>query len=133
VADEVIAAKQDLWRYATDKWLTFRVPTGHSVNRRWPVDPIWSEVQAIEIDPVMVGVIRQRQEEAAEDRLLVGLGGYLSSLGALWGAEEPGTAWGKAAPRLERYWASRGLTFGSEVGRKRARQLSITGPTEVAS
>ena len=43
--DEVVASVQDLWRYGTEEWVSLRVPTNHSVRRRWPVDPVWEEIR----------------------------------------------------------------------------------------
>lgn len=38
--DDTVASVQDLWRYGTEKWMSLRVPTNHSVRRRWPIDPV---------------------------------------------------------------------------------------------
>jgi hypothetical protein len=47
-------------------------------ERRWPVDPLWREVQAVTISPAVSGVVRRRLHQATEERLVQGLQGYLS-------------------------------------------------------
>jgi hypothetical protein len=124
--DEVLAGTQDLWRYGTTDWLTLRTPTGDARERRWPVDPLWDEVQAVGIAPDMCGVVRKRLVQAAEERIVQGLQGYLSSWAALRGTRHLGVTLEAARPVLERYIASRGRTFEGEVRRKRARFMSVT-------
>ena len=52
-ANEVLWGLQDLWHYATSSWLSYRTPTADARERRWPVDPTWEQVRAIEIVPTM--------------------------------------------------------------------------------
>jgi hypothetical protein len=124
--DEVLAGLQDLWRYATASWLSFRTPTRDRRERRWPVDPFWEEVRAVRIAPSSLGVVRHRLEQAAEERLLRGSLGYLSSWAALRDWPELEAALHGARPILERHLASHGRTFRAEVQRKRARLMSVT-------
>ncbi len=124
--EETLASVQDLWRYGTGQWLTLRLPNGDPRERRWPVDPLWQEVQAVEIAPAVCGVVRQRLVQAREERVVQGLQGYLTSWAALREHEQLDRTMEAVGPILERYLASRGRTFQSEVRRKRARLLSIS-------
>jgi hypothetical protein len=124
--DEVLAGAQDLWRYGTTDWLTLRTPTEDARERRWPVDPLWREVQAVEIAPDICGVVRRRLVQATEERIVQGLQGYLTSWAALRGTRLLGVTLEAARPVVERYMASRGRTFEAEVRRKHARLMSVT-------
>jgi hypothetical protein len=124
--DDVIASVQDLWHYGSVKWLTLRTRTGDPRRRRWPLDPQWEEVQAVHIAPTMTGVVRRRIEEASELKLLQGIQGYATSLAAVRGRDRREEAMTDIGSLIPRYLAERGLTFESEVSRKRARRLSVT-------
>jgi hypothetical protein len=82
-AEEVLAGQQDLWRYVTGSWLTYRTRTADRRARRWPVDPVWQTVQAVELTQAPLGVVRGRIAEATERQLVTGATGYLSSLAAM--------------------------------------------------
>lgn len=132
--DEVLAGVQDLWRYATGRWLSYRRATANQLERQWPIDPVWEQVRGIELAPACVGVVRRRLADAEEARLIQGSLGYLTSWSALRGHRELGHALEVIRPALERYMASRGTTFAAEVRRKQARRLEVTdGPAEVAA
>ncbi len=124
--DEVIASVQDLWHYGTVKWLSLRLPTGDPRRRRWPVDPAWEEVREVRIAPTMTGVVRRRIEQASELKLLQGIQGYATSLAAARGCDRRDHAMTDIGTLIPRYLAEKGLTFESEVARKRARRLSVT-------
>lgn len=124
--DETVASLQDLWRYGTEEWMSLRVPTNHSVRRRWPVDPVWEEIRAIRIVPMATGVVRKRLLQASELRLLQGLQGYATSLAALRGRPTRDEALEDIGRLVDRYLASRARRFDCEVRRKQARQMSVT-------
>ena len=124
--DEVVASAQDLWRYGTEQWMSLRVPTNHSVRRRWPVDPVWREIRAVPIVPTMTGVVRRRLEEANELRLLQGLQGYATSLAARRDRQQLAEAMEDFGTLVSDYLASRGRAFTEEVRRKQAQQLGVT-------
>ncbi len=127
--DEVLARIQALWTYATADWLTYRQPTSDARERRWPVDPVWREVQAVELAPVSVGLVRRRLVEAAELRLIQGGLGYLTSWAALGGHTELDGALEAIRPVLARYLESKSSTFRDEVKRKQQRRLEVSeGP-----
>lgn len=78
--------------------------------------------------PTELGVVRRRVSDAAEERLLSGATGYLSSLA---GRHED---WQGLAGTLEhirpilvRYLESRGRTWEALVAAKRAKRMEITG------
>ena len=125
-AGEVLASVQDLWRYGTVDWLTLRVPTADRRERRWPLDPLWREVQAVIIAPSVSGVVRRRLLQATEERIVQGLQGHVTSWAALRGRRHLHGTLEAVRPILERYLASRGRTFTGEVERKRARLMSVT-------
>jgi hypothetical protein len=124
--DDVIASIQDLWRYATEVWLSLRLPTRHSIKRRWPVDPLWEEIRQIRIAPSTTGVVRRRLEEADELRLVQGLQGYVSSLAARRNRVDLEDALEDFGTVMRRYLDQRGREFTAEVKRKQARQLGVT-------
>ncbi len=123
---EVVAGVQDLWRYGAEEWLTLRTPTADPRPHRWPVDPTWCEVAAVQVAPEHCGVVRRRLVEATEARIVSGLQGYLSSWAALRESPHLRPTLEAVGPILDRYLAERGRTFEAEVRRKRARLLSVT-------
>jgi hypothetical protein len=125
--EEVLAGVQDLWRYCAEDWLTYRRPTSDSRLRRWPIDPAWEVVQSVRLAPSVLGVVRRRNAEASEERVVQGLAGYVTSLAALRGWDELEAAMELSGPILRRYWESKGRTFLQEVGRKQARRMEVSG------
>ena len=57
--------------------------TADERTRRWPVDAVWETVQAVELAPAQLGVVRGRIADATERQLVMGATGYLSSLAAM--------------------------------------------------
>jgi hypothetical protein len=124
--DEVLASVQDMWDQCAGEWLTLRVRRKNRQRARWPLDPSWAEVQAVEIAPTRTGVIRRRLAEANEEMTVRGLQGYLTSWAAIRGYEELGTVLRALGPRVGRYLKDLDRTFRDEVRRKRARMLLVT-------
>jgi hypothetical protein len=133
---EVVAGVQDLWPYGAEEWLTLRTPTTDPRPHRWPIDPTWREVAAVQVAPEVCGVVRRRLVEATEARIVSGLQGYLSSWAALresphlrptlppGRATAPGRA-GVARPRPDlrgRCGAAAGRPGGPPLLRRGARQ-----------
>jgi hypothetical protein len=129
---DVLAGVQDLWHYGTESWLTLRLPTDDRRERRWPIDPLWREVQAVRIAPAVSGVVRKRLIQMTEERLVQGLQGYLTSWAALRGSRRLDDTMEAVAPILERYMATRGRTFAAEVQHKRVRLMSVTALLDVS-
>jgi hypothetical protein len=125
--DEAIDGLQDLWRYCTHRWLTYRAPRPDARERRWPLDPVWEDMQAVRISPTELGVVRRRVEEADELQLVQGLGGYATSLAALKGWRGLDETLEHVGPILLRYLESRGRTWEAEVVRKRAKRMNVSG------
>jgi len=121
-----LASLQDLWRYATGDWLTLRTPTANQQRTRWPVDPRWQEIQAIELAPSCTGVVRRRLEQATLQRIVQGLWGYVTSLAALLDRPELEDALLELRRQLEHYMTAKDRSFQAEVSRKRARRLAVT-------
>lgn len=125
--DDVLAGQQDLWRYATEEWLTYRTPQADLRVRRWPVDPVWRVVQAVQLHPSELGVVRGRIWDADEARLLVGAAGYLTT----WASMHPewpglGGTLEHIRPILARYFESRGTGWAAEVARKRSLRMDVS-------
>src|SRR5262249_57201029 len=116
----------DLWRYAARDWLTLRTPTSNQQRTRWPVDPVWREVQTIALAPSSTGVVRRRLEQATLQRIVQGLWGYVTSLAALLDRVELEDALHELRSQLEHYMAVKEHSFRAEVSRKRARRLAVT-------
>ncbi|TMC07682.1 MAG: hypothetical protein E6J41_15735 [Chloroflexi bacterium] len=130
--DEVLASVQDFWEHCTKEFLTLRMRTGNRQRARWPLDPTWAEVQAVEIAPTRTGVIRRRLVEGNEEMTVRGLQGGLTSWAAIHGYEDLDRALKALRPRLTRYWKGLGRTFRDEVRHKRSRLLWLTGPEDVS-
>src|SRR5215472_3694683 len=118
----VLASVSGLWRYCTGSWLTLRLPSENAQPARWPVDPVWVEVQGLAVEHGGDGELVWREVEAAsEERVLAVLQGAWSSWAAMWGLEEPERAARALVLRVGRYLAKKDRTFAGEVRRKRGR------------
>jgi hypothetical protein len=120
----VLAARQDLWEYGT-RWLSLRMPCADAVRAHWPEAPEWAALRDVEIGAPRSRLVRDRVRGADEDRLLRGLGGYISSLAAAWNEPDMEQAMRRAGPRLHQYWNERGVTFGQLVRIKRSRRPGL--------
>ena len=87
--EEVLERLPSLWGYLTDEWLTYRDPTNDSTRSRWPVAAEWTEVQKATLRGDALGLERVYAGEVTGSmrRMLPALRGYLSSAGALLGAQ----------------------------------------------
>ena len=124
--EDTLASFQDLWRYAVSEWLTLRIPTANRQRARWPVDPLWQEIPAIEVAPACTGVVRRRLEQVTLQRIVQGLWGYVTSLAALRDRPDLEDALLELRRQLEHYMATKERSFAAEVSRKRARRLAVT-------
>jgi hypothetical protein len=86
--EAVLAATGDLWRYATQQWLTLRTPSYDGTASRWPVDPRWAVIQRMGHVPAPVGLERARQAktQAKLEWWRPRVRGALVNVGALIGA-----------------------------------------------
>jgi hypothetical protein len=87
-----------LWAYLVGGagepgWLTWRQPTGHKNNRRWPLRDGWRAVQAADWSRVLDGPqhpgVRIEKRRATFDQLALGARGYFTALQALSGEPDP--------------------------------------------
>jgi len=88
--DDVFRSLGDLWKYGTEKWLTFRSPTADATKARWPITPEWTLVQSAGLSLPALGVTRtyEARDAAEYEALLPGLTGYASSVAARKGATD---------------------------------------------
>lgn len=93
-AEQGLAQANDLWAYATDKWLTFRDISEDSNKSRWPISREWEAIQGASLRGDSLGIERIRAGESVASirRLTPGLRGYVTSVGARLGAEDLGSA-----------------------------------------
>jgi hypothetical protein len=119
--EEALAAMGDLWRYATEEWLTFRSPTAHQTRSRWPLAPEWASVQRATLRHRAVGLTRLHEvrRRTSIARLLPGLNGYLVSLAALVGAEDIDDTLGAVGHHLRSYEVVSRTPFADRVTRRR--------------
>jgi hypothetical protein len=119
--EQVLAARGDLWEYATD-WLSLRDRVADTTRSRWPIAPEWERVRAAELRNVAIGAerMRERQGEAELDRLLPGLVGYLSSVGRFLRRESLADVIASLAPLIRAYDTRTERSFESRVAAKLA-------------
>lgn len=120
--NEALEAVGDLWRYATEDWLTFRSPTSDQTRARWPVAPAWRCVQRATLRHRAVGLARLREarRHSSIARLLPGFNGYLVSLAALLGVDEIDDTLGAVGHHLHSYEVVSRTRFADRVARRRA-------------
>jgi hypothetical protein len=123
-AAQALEAIGDLWRYATEEWLTFRSRTPDQTRARWPMAPEWRSVQRATLRHRAVGLARLREarRHSSIARLLPGLNGYLVSLAALLGLEDIDDALGAVGHHLHSYEVLSRTAFADRVARRRAEQ-----------
>ena len=119
-----LAARQELWRYAT-QWLSLRVPTSDSNRARWPEAPEWAMIREAEIGSPTSPLVRDLVQSADELRIIRGLVGYASSLAAMGAAHGLGAALGRTVPGVSDYLDRRGETFSDIVHRKRRQRVEV--------
>jgi hypothetical protein len=123
---EALEAMGDLWRYATDEWLTFRSPTADRTRARWPIAPEWHAVQDATLRHRSVGLARlhETKRRTSIDRLLPGLNGYLVSLAAVVGTEGIDDTLGAVGHHLQNYETASRTAFSDRVAQRR-RELEL--------
>ena len=124
----VLNGRQGLWRYGTD-WLSLRQRSSHQKPSRWPEDPLWPWLRSLAIGLPCNPLIRRRIREANLSRVVSGLVGYLSSLGALTQTDDMVRVMNNALVLGLRYVDERGVPFDRLVNRKAARHAAVWGET----
>ena len=117
---DVLAATGDLWRYATEDWLSFRSPTSDQTRSRWPVAEEWQVVERAPLRSRAIGVARVRHAAAAGTlrQIIPGLNGYLVSFASAVGTTDVHEALRRLEPHLEAYERSSETPFADRVARR---------------
>lgn len=119
--EHVLDAVAQLWAKLSDQWLTLRIPTEDSNRSRWPVSPVWREVQAAPFREAALGegLVRAGQQRGDLRKLTPAVVGFMSSLAALTGARD-GAEFLEILPSfLDRDRQVRGVDFWDRVSVKR--------------
>jgi hypothetical protein len=119
----VLSAVSDLWRYATQKWLTLRSPTRDETRSRWPVDPVWLAVQSAALGAHPVGRDRMRKAQylASLEWLTPRLVSHLATLGALVGSTDLEMIFAEAAELVASYEQDHEMCFADRIAEKQWR------------
>jgi hypothetical protein len=84
---QVLAATSDLWRYATEEWLTYRVACSDQTRSRWDVAPEWRQIRraSLRAEPLGLNRIAAGKKAGSLRRIMPPLAGYLAAFAALIG------------------------------------------------
>lgn len=121
---EGLANAGNIWANATEKWLSYRVPTSDDTKSRWPVAPEWQSVQNASLRHGAIGVDRIRAERRRGELRIItpALVGYLARAGALSGADDLDTTIGAVRHLVARDERQRGIPFESRIAERRAEE-----------
>lgn len=112
-----------LWAYATQHWLSLRVPTTDQTRSRWPVDERWTRIQRASLAGGTAPAQRikeaQRQGDLRTFRKLAT--GVLSSMAVPMGTHDIADTLAAVGPELDVYQRVSRRTFASRVHEKRQR------------
>ncbi len=125
-AEDVLIHRQGLWEYGT-RWLSLRVPSGHSRQSRWPEAEVWRALRRANVGMASSPLVRERLRGADERRLLAGWAGYTTSLAALHNRDSTASALADLEPAINGYLAARGREFSDVVRTKRRVRLDASG------
>lgn len=121
--DEAIQKAGSLWAYATQSWLSLRVPGDDDTRSRWPVDPRWEAVQRSSLaggcapaDRIREG---ERQGQLRTYRKLAS--GVLSSMAVPMGTSDIDDTLDALVPELLLYEQVSGRQFADRIADKRQR------------
>lgn len=120
-AAEALDRAPQLWRYATDAWLSHRVPSPDSTKSRWPVSPQWQQLSAASFAEHAVGLerIQEGKRRGSLRRLMPGLVGYTASAGAWLGAETLEETFERLPQHFRDYGLVAGQTFEERLAVRR--------------
>ncbi len=125
--EEAIEASGALWSYATEKWLSLRVPTADSTRSRWPVAPEWDRIRRATLADSGLGLQRvyDGYRRGKSGKLVPFLIGYVVSYAAFFGIDTAEEACERLVDVIEGSCSARGLSFTKRVhARRRALGLS---------
>lgn len=121
--EELLENLRPLWLLLLT-WCSLRVPSKNLQKSRWPVDPLWKMLEAVEFRGEAVPAVRQAKAEASLEKLIIGYGGYLSSIGKLVEEEDQAEVSSQANRLLDNYYDKRGHSFEKIVRQKMRLHLS---------
>jgi hypothetical protein len=123
---EVLAARADLWAYASEEWLTHRNPTADQTRSRWPVSADWVRIQhpSLRAEPIGVQRLRHAKRAGSIRRLLPAITGYLASFAALAGTTGIDDTLDALSGPVRDYETISQTRFTERVERRRAEQVS---------
>jgi len=121
--EDAFAKMPALWAYATQVWLSLRMPTNDDTRSRWPVDPRWALVQASTLAGGCAPAERIREgERQGELRMLRKLAsGILSSIAVPLGTDDIADTLHAVGPELETYERISRRSFPDRIREKRQR------------
>jgi hypothetical protein len=118
--EQVLSATRDLWRYATEEWLTYRTAS-RSQRTRWTLAPEWL-VQRVSLGSSAVGIDRVRagRRNGTIRRIFPALAGYLATFGAAVGTTGIEDTLTALDSQLRNDEIARHTTFEERIARRRA-------------
>ena len=119
--EEVLSAVGDLWRYATEEWLTYRLPA-RSERSRWRLAPEWTAVQRASLGENAVGLDRVRvgRRNGTIRRIFPALAGYLATFGAAVGTNGIDDTLAALNTQLRNDEIARHVKFEERIARRRS-------------
>lgn len=121
--DEAIDRAGALWAYATQSWLSLRVPTEDDTRSRWPVDARWEAVQRSSLAGGCAPAARiregERQGQLRTYRKLAT--GVLTSMGVPMGTNDIDDTLDALVPELHLYEQVSHRQFADRIAEKRQR------------
>jgi hypothetical protein len=121
--EEALHQMGAIWGYCADDWLTFRDQSDDSNNSRWPLSPEWEAIQNVSMRGNWIGLDRVRGSNSAStiEGLLPGLRGYMSSMGAMFGAKDLDMTMKSVERLLARDETRSGQSMSDRLHQKRLR------------
>lgn len=112
-----------LWAYATQQWLTLRIPTCDDTRARWPIDSRWVAVQRSNLVGTSLPAARIRAGNHAGKlrKMLPAIVGHLSSAAVPLGTNDIDDTLDALAPLIRAYGNLTGLHFPDRIAEKRRR------------
>ena len=123
--EQGFASVGGVWKYATEEWLSLRIPTLDDTHSRWRIEPAWLAVQKALLASRTVSLERVRESRREDDlhRTIPQLNGWLARTGAILGLESADDVI-KALPRIvEMYERSSDTLFNDRIQHKRKKML----------
>jgi hypothetical protein len=113
-----------LWAYATQQWLTLRVPTAADDTRsRWPLDPRWIAVQRSQLTGTSIPAerIRAGQHAGTLRKMIAAITGYLTGAAVPLGTFDIDDTLDAIIPHLVAHANQSGISFADRIATKRQR------------